>query len=143
MNITTTYYRDFNNYHWFTCIGKFKFYSAAKPTARQIRRWKKMTKRVSWLEYEAMINGHYGKFGYSVSTLFIPGYFLTESVPGICNNAIFIGADLANGPDTTATIEFKHGKWSEHKVIGTGRVVEPQFDNELRVTYRAEDNNHA
>lgn len=69
MNVTTTYYRDFNNYHWFTRIGKFSFYSVTKPTARQIRRWKKMTKRVNWFEYKATVNADYGKFGHDISAL--------------------------------------------------------------------------
>ncbi len=63
MNVTTTYYSSLHNSQWYTRIGSYGFYSVAKPTARQIRRWKKQVKRFSWPEYKIMVNGHYGKLG--------------------------------------------------------------------------------
>jgi hypothetical protein len=63
MNVTTKYYSSLQNSQWYTRIGSFGFYSAAKPTSRQLRRWKKQVKRFSWSEYKIMVNGHYGKFG--------------------------------------------------------------------------------
>lgn len=98
MKVTKSYIRCFSNRRWFTRIGKFSFYSVAKPTVRQIRRWKKMTKRVNWFEYKAMVNG---KFGKSVSTLFIPDHFMTEFLQSDSlftnNGAITLGNKIHQG----------------------------------------------
>jgi hypothetical protein len=75
MNVTTTYYRSLNNRHWFTRIGKFSFYSVTKPTDRQLRRWKKQVKGISYAEYKIMVNGHYGAYGKPRAGMsFIPDY---------------------------------------------------------------------
>ena len=73
MYVTIKYYRSLNNARWFTRIGKFSFYSATKPTARQIRRWKKQVKRFRWPEYKIMVNGHYRRSGKSRAGMsFVP-----------------------------------------------------------------------
>lgn len=141
MKVTTTYYRDFSNTHWYTRIGKFSFYSVAKPTARQIRRWKKHTKKVSWSQYKAAVNARYG-MSFSALTIgnkihqgeFIPNKTIWQHlIDGTLNprfteifeeslrreiagftvklvpecNSVFVGVDMASGPDTTATIDIE------------------------------------
>lgn len=140
MKVTTTYYRDFSNTHWYTRIGKFSFYSVAKPTARQIRRWKKLTKRVNWFEYNATVNARYGMsfpnktiWQHLIDGTARPRFTeifeesLRREIAGFpvkltpeCNS-VFVGADMASGPDTTASIIYNG------KVIGTGRVVDPEI----------------
>lgn len=65
--IVYTYYRFYDNFHWFTRIGKFSFYSVTKPTSRQLRRWKKQVKGACWLSVSC-----YGVSRDSV--LFVPDY---------------------------------------------------------------------